>query len=103
LAEALPDEQQRALALLSNGEPIRMAADKTGVNRGTVYRWIKAGAHFRAAYNAWQQEQRESCRLGLLKCAEQAVARIALRIQYDEDLAFKLAKELGLFKGGHGR
>ena len=99
--DALSTEQQLALALLTDGQPIRATAETVGVNRGTIYRWIQSDAKFRAAYNAWQLEQRESCRAILLRAAEGAVERIALRVKNDEDLAFKVAKELGLF--GHSQ
>ncbi|HSU66257.1 MAG TPA: helix-turn-helix domain-containing protein [Tepidisphaeraceae bacterium] len=100
LVEGLPDEQQRALALLSEGRPIRETAQTVGINRGTLYRWIKADPRFRAAYNLWQLEQRESCRAGLLKCAESAVARVAMMVHSDQHLAFKVLKEMGLFRAG---
>ena len=70
LAEGLPQEQRLALGLMTIGKPIREAAEMAGVNRGTVYRWIKSDPQFRAAYNAWQLEQRESCRVRLLSGAE---------------------------------
>lgn len=95
----LSSEQQKALLLLSSGEPIRVAAEAVGVNRGTVYRWMKSDPHFRAAYNAWQLEQRESCRTALHGCMMQAVKRIVERVRCDEGLAFKVVREMGIFKG----
>ena len=97
LAEALSAQQQAALAALCKGEPIIQAAEAAGVNRGTLYRWLKVDAQFRAAYNFWQQEHRESCRTGLLKCAEKAVARLNEAVGFDQRLAFQVVKELGLF------
>jgi AcrR family transcriptional regulator len=93
----LTADQQKALALLTEGTSIRQAAAALKVNRGTVYRWLKCDPFFRAAYNAWQMEHRESCRAVLMKCAEKAVARIAQRVEFDENLALKVARELGLF------
>lgn len=97
LTEPLPPEQYKALGLITEGEPIRVAAQKVGVDRGTVYRWIRNDPRFRAAYNARQLEQRESCRVRLLAAADKAVDQIIERVKYDEKLAFALAKELGLF------
>lgn len=97
LAEALSAQQQAALAALCKGESIKQAAEAAGVNRGTLYRWLKVDARFRAAYNFWQQEHRESCRTGLLKCAEKAVARLNEAVDFDQRLAFQVVKELGLF------
>jgi hypothetical protein len=98
LGEALPEEQRLALAIMTAGKPIREAAEAVGVHRGTVYRWIKSDPQFRAAYNARQLEQRESCRARLLRGAEDAVGRILECVGSDSKLAFALAKELGFFK-----
>ena len=99
LAEGLPQVQQRALMLLSEGQSISRAAVNAGINRGTLHRWIKSDPQFRAAYNAWQMEQRESCRAGLLKAAEGAVATLARSVQTNGNLAFRLLKEMGLMAG----
>lgn len=97
LADTLPPEQQLALSRLSSGEPIKAAAEAAGVTRGTVYRWIRFNAHFRAAYNAWQQEQLESCRAVFFGCAAEAAREIAKGIRMNDRLAFQLLKELGVF------
>jgi hypothetical protein len=95
--DALSTEQQRALAMLMDGQPIRATADTVGVNRGTIYRWIQSDPQFRAAYNAWQLEQRESCRAMLLRAAERSVRKLIDCVDVDYNLAFKVAKEMGLF------
>lgn len=101
-AKAVPGlsvEQEKALACLIKGEAIMTAAQAAGVNRGTVYRWIKADALFRSAFVTWQQEQRESCRAALYKAAETAVTRVATMVDYDAKLALMLCRELGFFGG----
>ncbi|HEY2588260.1 MAG TPA: helix-turn-helix domain-containing protein [Tepidisphaeraceae bacterium] len=100
VVDALTDRQQRALALIGEGTSIKQISETVGVDRGTIYRWMRTDPHFRAAYNAWQLEQRESCRAALLKCAEKAVARINRMVDMDENLAWKLVKELGLLGKG---
>jgi DNA-binding CsgD family transcriptional regulator len=100
LVDALTDRQQQALALIGDGKSIKQISETVGVDRGTVYRWMRTDPHFRAAYNAWQLEQRESCRAALLRCAEKAVARINRMVEMDENLAWKLVKELGLLSKG---
>lgn len=100
LVDALSGRQQRALALITDGKSIQEVGETVGVDRTTVYRWIRIDPHFRAAYNAWQLEQRESCRAALLKCAGQAVARIVRSVNSDPALAWKLVKELGLLGKG---
>lgn len=97
--QGLSLEQEKALACLVKGEPIKTAAQAAGVNRGTVYRWIKADALFRSAFITWQQEQRESCRAALYKAAETAVARVATMVDFDARLALSLCRELGFFGG----
>ena len=94
--------QHKALSLLAQGITIREAAKQIGIARQTLYRWVQSEPRFRAAYNAWQEEQRESCRGGLLKCAEKAVARVATMVEHDHRLAFQVLKELGLFKPAQG-
>jgi hypothetical protein len=98
LSESLSAEQQRALTLLAAGKSIPEVANAVGVHRATVYRWITAEPYFRAAYNAWQLEQRESLRAVLLNSAENAVERVATMVKYDHKFAWKVAKELGMFR-----
>jgi AcrR family transcriptional regulator len=101
LEETLSAPQQQALVLIGEGKPIQAVAKEVGVNRGTIYRWMKSDAYFRAAYNAWQVEQWESCRAALLKCGQKAVAKILDVVDHDRDIAWKVVRELGLFKGSH--
>lgn len=96
LSESLSDEQQRALGLITQGTSIADAGQQLGIHRGTIYRWLKADPYFRAAYNAWQLEQQESCRAALLKAAEKAVARVIEAIPIDQNLAWRVIKELGI-------
>jgi len=96
LSESLSDEQQRALGLLTEGIPIRDVGQQLGIHRGTIYRWLKADPYFRAAYNAWQLEQQESCRAALVKAAEKAVRRVIEAMTVDQNLAWRVIKELGI-------
>jgi hypothetical protein len=96
LSGSLSDEQQRALGLVTQGVSIREAGQQLGMHRGTIYRWLKTDPHFRAAYNAWQLEQQESCRAALMKAAEKAVARVIEALSIDEKLAWQVIKELGI-------
>jgi hypothetical protein len=96
--ERLLPEQERALLLLAEGKSIPKVAETVGVHRATVYRWITADPCFRAAYNAWQLEQRESFRAVLLNSAEKAVERVATMVDHDHQFAWKVAKELGMLR-----
>ena len=96
LSESLSEDQQRALGLLTEGTPIREVGQQLGIHRGTIYRWLKSDPYFRAAYNAWQLEQQESCRAALIKAAERAVARVIEMIPVDAQLAWRVIKEMGI-------
>jgi hypothetical protein len=96
LSGSLSDEQQRALGLVTQGVSIREAGKQLGMHRGTIYRWLKTDPHFRAAYNAWQLEQQESCRAALMKAAEEAVTKVIENLRYDPRLAWQVIKELGI-------
>lgn len=96
LGGSLSEEQQRALGLVTQGVSIREVGKQLGMHRGTIYRWLKTDPHFRAAYNAWQLEQQESCRAALMKAAEDAVKRVIGAIHVDHKLAWQVIKELGI-------
>jgi AcrR family transcriptional regulator len=98
LEESLSAIQHKALALIADGQAIAETAKQIGVNRGTIYRWMRSDARFRAAYNGWQAEQRESCRAVMLQCGQLAAKKILGMVEYDWSLAWKVVKELGLFK-----
>jgi transposase len=96
LSESLTDDQQRALGLITEGTAIREVGQQLGIHRGTIYRWLKSDPYFRAAYNAWQLEQQESCRAALMKAAEMAVAKVIENFRYNPTLAWQVIKELGI-------
>lgn len=98
LGEALSEEQQRALGMLMEGTGIREVGQQLGIHRGTVYRWLRRSAHFRAAYNGWQLEQQESGRAALIKAGELAVKKVIESLPYNTELAWRLVKELGLLQ-----
>jgi transposase-like protein len=84
--------------MIVDGKPFGEAAKEVGVNRTTLYRWMRLDPQFRAAYNVWQMEQREGCRAALLKCGQEAVAKISKVVSIDQDTAWKVTKEMGLFR-----
>jgi hypothetical protein len=100
LAARLSPVQQRALASITGGSTIKSAAEGAGISRAMLYNWIERDPDFRAAYNAWQRELRESARARLLKAAEVAVETVARRVACDERLAMQLINGLGLVRPG---
>jgi transposase len=98
-AEELPAPQREALAAIKSGLSFPKAAEAAGVGRTTIYRWVQSDPRFRAAYNAWQQETRESAHARLLKLTEKAVEVVeaALR-RSDAKTAVALLKQLGVLR-----
>src|SRR5579884_1980191 len=95
----LPAPQQEALAAIKAGMSFPKAAEAAGVGRTTIYRWVQSDPHFRAAYNAWQHETRESAHARLLKLTEKAVEVVeAAMRRSDEKTAVALLKHLGVLR-----
>jgi hypothetical protein len=91
----LESGQRAALDHLARGKSVAEAAKAAGLNRGTVYRWLKEDPAFQAAYNRWLDELEEGSRTQLLTMIFDA-ARFAsrcgpvmqkLRCNYSRDLA----------------
>lgn len=95
-AGGLSQSQEMALAALRGGQTFVRAAEEAGVTRMTLYRWLRGNAHFRAAFNAWQEEAVESARARLVKLADQAVDVVeqALR-RSDEKVALRVLRSIG--------
>lgn len=97
--KGLREKQERALAALRGGSSFPQAAQAAGVGRATVYRWMQSDPHFRAAYNAWQQEQAESASSRLLKLADQAVDVVEKAlVRGDEKVAVGVLKSIGAMR-----
>jgi hypothetical protein len=96
--------QLAALGAIREGSSFQDAAQTAGVNRTTVYRWIKADPDFRAAYNCWQEELRESARARLLKISEKAVSVVEKSLDFHngEKVAVAILRDLGLLKSSAG-
>jgi len=99
LVEALSDTQRVAFETLRGGRSFAAAAEKAGVARMTVYRWVKSDAEFRAAYNAWRQELAESAQSRLLKLADKAVDCVeeALKVN-DYGVAVTVLTKMGIMR-----
>jgi hypothetical protein len=96
-AEALSTPKRQALTALIRGSNIKDAAQTAGVHRTTLHRWISSHPDFAAAYNAWQQECKESTKTQLLSVAQEALVAVVNAIKAgDHRIAYKLLKDLGL-------
>ena len=97
--KGLREKQETALAALRGGSNFPQAAEAAGVGRATVYRWMQSDPHFRAAYNAWQQEQAESAQARLLKLADQAVDVVEKALtRGDQKVAVGVLKSIGAMR-----
>ena len=97
--KGLREKQESALSALRGGSSFPQAAQAAGVGRATVYRWMQSDPHFRAAYNAWQQEQAESAQARLLRLADQAVDVVEKAlVRGDQKVAVGVLKSIGAMR-----
>lgn len=88
--------QLRALDALMAGISIKEAAHVADVGRATIYRWLSTDPYFKAAYNAWKQEARESAKGLISNMVLDAVANVAKALSTgDPKLSYQLLKDLG--------
>jgi hypothetical protein len=91
--------QHHAFDALCEGESQEAAAQRAGVKRLTIYRWMHFNPFFRAAYNIWQKQSAESVRGRLLKVADGALATVAKAVaEGDRKLSYNMLKDLGLLE-----
>jgi hypothetical protein len=92
-------QQERAMGLMAVGRSIAEVASAVGVNRGTIYRWMKEDQKFVAAYNLWRREQKRAVQRRLLSACEAAAEVVVAQIQRgDAKLAAQLLKGMGVMK-----
>ena len=97
--ENLPLDQQLALSALADGCSYTDSAERAGVARCTLWRWIRSDPAFAAVYNAWKQELTDAARTKLLTAAPTATNTLLKSIEAgDAQLALSLLKSLGVFK-----
>jgi hypothetical protein len=97
--EGLSGAQETALAALREGQTFVAAAQRAGVARATVYRWVQSDPHFQAAYNLWQRELAESARVRLLKLTDKAVEVIEKALaRNDEQVAMQMLRHTGVLR-----
>lgn len=103
LADRLPAAQHAALSEIVSGGSFRRAAEAASVSRATIYRWVQSDPLFRAAFNAWQKEIKESSHARLVKMSEQAVDVVEKALQRnDERVAVTMLREMGVMRRSPG-
>src|SRR5260221_559194 len=75
-ALALSPAQRTAIEKLTCGHTLVDSATAAGVNRTTLYRWLKSDAQFQAAYNAWQQDALATARARMLGLTDVALTSL---------------------------
>lgn len=96
---ALTPPQRTAIEKITSGYTLVDAASAAGVNRTTLYRWLKHDAEFQAAFNAWQHDALATARGRLLGLTDSAVTTVAKGIQSgDRGMAKWLLERLGVAK-----
>jgi hypothetical protein len=101
-AAALPlsPRQRIALIKLTQGASYRAAADAAGVTRQTVHEWMKADAHFKSAFNAWQHDALTTSRDRLLAGTADATTAVLEAIRAgDVKSAWKLLEAMNVTEG----
>jgi hypothetical protein len=94
----LSAEKQAILELLRVGKSVAETARAAGVNRVTIYRWLKDDAHFRAAYNQWMDEMALSYRSRMMMLTDKAVDTIEHALESgDARAAMQLLNSVGRF------
>ena len=90
--------KQAALQSLASGASMNATAKQTGVNRCTIYRWLKEDPEFRAAYNEWENSVQQNGRKRLIALADKAIDSISDALPTQPKLAMELATKLKMFE-----
>src|SRR4051794_37203961 len=70
---ALPPHQERAVATLLSGATVTAAAERAGVSRQTVHRWLAEDPAFIAEYNRGRREMADAVKQALRMLSAQSV------------------------------
>jgi Homeodomain-like domain len=95
--ELLPVPQQQAIDTLLTGGSVSDAAQRSGVNRSTIYRWLSSDPLFKSIYERWQDHLRQASRARLTMLSERAVDVLHDALDdRDRNVAFGLLKQMGV-------
>jgi AcrR family transcriptional regulator len=93
----LQGKQQAAIEGMMSGKSVPESAKAAGVNKSTVYRWVKSDPKFMAEYNIWHEELEQQARSRLLDILHKATAAIDAALEAgDSRLAMQLLKGMGV-------
>ena len=95
----LTPTQELALQHLAAGSSICEAAERAGIGRRTLHRWIKEDPDFAAAYNAWRRELIDSGHARALAMTDRALAAIDKAIEKgNASVALQLVRGIGVLQ-----
>jgi hypothetical protein len=77
-------KHERAITALVAGATMQAAADAAGVDRTTLWRWMREDAAFIAEYNQARADQRDAVQAELRSLATDALAVVRGMLQDDE-------------------
>lgn len=96
---ALTTQQEAAIASLLTGATLAKAAEAAGVDRTTLWRWLKTDAAFVAEHNRARKEQRDAAQLEVRSLTSQAVSTIRdLMTNADAPPAIRLKAALAVLE-----
>jgi hypothetical protein len=103
-SDAPTPQQEQAIEGLLSGQGITRAAREAGVDRTTVWRWLKDDPAFQAAYNRARLELQAAVQARLLGLTEHAVTCLEQAIKLgDARTALALLRGVGLLDGEPAR
>lgn len=77
-------KHERAITALIAGATMQAAADAAGVDRTTLWRWMREDAAFITEYNQARADHRDAVQAGLRSLASDALAVVRGILQSDE-------------------
>ena len=94
---SLRGDQARTLELLVTGKSVAETARSVGIDRTTIYYWLRNDPVFLAAYNEWREVLKASCQARLMAMAERAASAVEQQLERgDGKLGWAVLKEMKL-------
>ena|ERR1700722_11763750 len=95
----LTGKKQTAMELIVGGKSVAEAARTCGIDRNTIFRWLRKDTVFQAAYNQWKEELKETCQGRLLALTEKATGALEVALDKgDAKTAMQLLTRLGMIE-----
>jgi transposase-like protein len=97
--DGLSADQQLVMESLAAGASVVETAKASGISRSTIYFWIKKDSAFTAAYNAWHESLKESCRGTIAMLLDKSAAAVQKAVEAgDAKIAMQVLTKSGLLE-----